>query len=245
MEIETGRIVGLEALVRWRHPTRGVVSPGQFIPIAEEAGLIVAIGTWVLEAACAQQAQWVAQGLVKGTVAVNVSAHQFRQPDFVDVVAATLTRARLPAAFLELEVTESVVMQGLGEVLRKLHTLHQMGIKLAIDDFGTGYSSLSYLKQFPIYRLKIDQSFVRGLPEDNEGGAIARAIISMGHSLGLNVLAEGIETAAQEDRLRSLSCDAGQGFLYARPLLPDECGEYLRAQCRRSIYQGANRCFRG
>lgn len=228
IDLGTNALLGLEALKRWRHATRGIIPPAQFIPIAEESGLIVKIGAWVLETACRQHASWTAQGLVSGVIAVNVSAHQFGQVDFVDVVAAALLHTGLDAKFLELEVTESVVMQGVDEVLRKLDKLHVLGVKLAIDDFGTGYSSLAYLKQFPIYRLKIDQSFTRGLPADHQSSSIVQAIISMGHSLGLNVLAEGIESAEQEEHLRSLWCDAGQGYLYAKPLPVEECTEYLR-----------------
>jgi len=228
VDLGSNALLGLEALLRWRHATRGLVPPAQFIPIAEDCGLIDQIGAWVLETACHQHAIWTAQGLVSGIISVNVSSHQFVQADFVDVVAAALSRTGLDAKFLELEVTESVVMQGVDEVLRKLESLHALGVKLAIDDFGTGYSSLAYLKQFPIYRLKIDQSFTRGLPADHQSSSIVQAVISMGHSLGLNVLAEGIETAEQEEHLRSLWCDAGQGYLYAKPLPVEECTEYLR-----------------
>jgi diguanylate cyclase (GGDEF)-like protein/PAS domain S-box-containing protein len=228
IDLSSGAIVGLEALVRWRHPKLGLVPPGQFIPIAEENGLIEPIGAWVLETACRQYAGWLAEGLTAGTIAVNVSARQFRQSNFVDSVSAALVRSGLLASYLELEVTEGVVMQGIDEVLDKLGSLDRLGVKLAIDDFGTGYSSLSYLKQFPIYRLKIDQSFICGLPNDHESSAIVKAVISLGHSLGLNVLGEGIETKAQEEYLRSLSCDAGQGFLYSKPIAADECTEYLR-----------------
>ncbi|MGK2950871.1 MAG: putative bifunctional diguanylate cyclase/phosphodiesterase, partial [Thiobacillus sp.] len=228
VDLGSGAVIGLEALVRWQHPTHGVVQPSQFISIAEDSGQIGAIGTWVLATACRQHAGWVAEGLITGTLAVNVSAHQFRQPDFVDTVSAVLSRSGLQAGFLELEVTESVVMHGIEEVLHKLNRLDLLGVKLAIDDFGTGYSSLSYLKQFPIYRLKIDQSFTRGLLDDRESAAITQAVISLGHSLGLNVLAEGVETQAQEDHLRSVGCDAGQGYLYAKPFPADECTEYLR-----------------
>jgi diguanylate cyclase (GGDEF)-like protein/PAS domain S-box-containing protein len=228
VDFGTGIVVGIEALVRWQHPTHGMMPPGKFIPIAEDSGQIGAIGAWVLETACRQHAGWVAEGLITGTLAVNVSAHQFRQPDFVDTVSAVLARSGLQAGFLELEVTESVVMHGVEDVLHKLNRLDLLGIKLAIDDFGTGYSSLSYLKQFPIYRLKIDQSFTRGLPDDRESAAITQAVISLGHSLGLNVLAEGVETHAQEEYLRSAGCDVGQGYLYAKPFPADECTEYLR-----------------
>lgn len=229
LDLNTGNVVGLEALVRWQHPSRGLISPGQFIPIAEICGLITPVGNWVLESACNQHVQWVSQGLIKGTIAVNISAHQFRQADFCDRVSDVLLRTGLKPDLLELEVTESVVMHGIDQVLHKLNILRGLGVTLAIDDFGTGYSSLSYLKQFPLHRLKIDQSFTWGLPADLESSAIAEAIIQMGHSLGLDVLAEGIETRAQVTNLQSLGCDAGQGFLYARPLSAEECGDYLLA----------------
>lgn len=232
--LNNGEVVGLEALVRWRHPSRGLISPTQFIPVAEECGLIIPVGSWVLESACAQHARWVAQGLIKGTIAVNISAHQFRQADFCERVGALLQRSGLAPGLLELEVTESVVMQGIDQVLHKLNTLRRLGVKLAIDDFGTGYSSLSYLKQFPLHRLKIDQSFTRGLG-DLENGAIAEAIIYMGHSLGLEVLAEGIETQAQENHLRALGCDAAQGFFYAKPLSAEDCQGYLANPRPRSL----------
>jgi len=226
--LKTGGIIGLEALVRWRHPSRGLISPAQFIPIAEESGLIIDIGTWVLKTACRQHALWVKHDLISGTIAVNVSAHQFRQPDFYNTVEETLAQSGLSPDYLELELTESVVMHGVDDVLRKLEELDQLGVKLAIDDFGTGYSSLSYLKQFPLFRLKIDQSFTRGLPDDKEGGAIAQAIIQMGHTLGLEVIAEGIETVEQEQYFRALSCDSGQGYLFAKPLEVGECSDFLK-----------------
>lgn len=228
VDLGTGAIVGLESLVRWyRSAAHGLVPPSTFIPIAEDNGMIVAIGTWVLETACAQYATWLNQGLVTGTIGVNVSMYQFRQPDFVEKVVAALSRSKLPAHHLEIEVTESMVMHDIDKVLYKLNELNKIGIKLTIDDFGTGYSSLSYLKQFPIDRLKIDQSFTRTLPEDTESGAIAQAIISMGHSLGLSVVAEGVETRAQEEYLRALWCDTAQGYLYAKPMTHDECVTYL------------------
>lgn len=228
LALSTGEILGLEALVRWQHPSRGLISPGQFIPIAEDCGLIVPIGNWVLESACRQHARWVSQGLTPGSMAVNISAHQFRQANFCDQLSEVLLRTGLQPDSLELEVTEGVVMQGINEVINKLNALRELGVTLAIDDFGTGYSSLNYLKQFPLHRLKIDQSFTRGLPGDQESGAIAKAIIQMGHSLGLDVLAEGIETSEQEKHFQTLGCDAGQGFLYAKPLSAEECEKYLR-----------------
>lgn len=228
LTLSTGGVIGLEALIRWRHPTRGLVLPDQFIPMAEECGLIVSIGKWVLETACRQHAYWVAQGVTKGSIAVNISAHQFRQGDFCEQVSDVLSRTGLPAHLLELEVTEGVVMQGIELVLHKLNKLRELGVTLAIDDFGTGYSSLNYLKQFPLHRLKIDQSFTHGLSSDQESGAITKAIIQMGLSLGLDVLAEGIETQEQQNYLKILGCHAGQGFLYAKPLSDSECEHYLR-----------------
>ncbi|MBS9405712.1 EAL domain-containing protein [Halomonas sp. TRM85114] len=230
--LSTGDVLGLEALVRWRHPSLGLISPGHFIPIAEDSSLIVPVGNWVLESACHQHAWWVSQGLTKGSLAVNISAHQFRQADFCNRISDALLRTGLSPDLLELEVTEGVVMQGIDQVLHKLNTLRELGVTLAIDDFGTGYSSLNYLKQFPLHRLKIDQSFTRGLRGDQESGAIAEAIIHMGHSMGLDVLAEGIETKEQEHHLRTLGCVAGQGFLYAKPLSAEECEEYLRGNVR-------------
>ncbi|MAP35008.1 MAG: hypothetical protein CME75_04290 [Halomonas sp.] len=229
LSLRAGDVLGLEALVRWQNPSRGLVSPGQFIPIAENCGLIVPIGNWVLETACYQHARWVAQGLTTGTIAVNISAHQFQQTNFCERVSDVLSRTGLQPSLLELEVTEGVVMQGVEQVLYKLNALRELGVHLAIDDFGTGYSSLNYLKQFPLHRLKIDQSFTQQLLNDQQSVAITKAIIQMGHSLGLDVLAEGIETHDQAVHLQSLGCDAGQGFLYAKPLSVVDCEEYLRA----------------
>jgi diguanylate cyclase (GGDEF)-like protein len=236
VDLESGTVVGAEALIRWQHPTLGLVPPADFIGIAEDSGQIVAIGAWVLATACRQQAAWLAEGLMAGIIAVNVSAHQFRQADFAETVTATLASSGLSAGHLELEVTESALMHGVEDTLRKLGQLDRLGVKLSIDDFGTGYSSLSYLKQFPVYRLKIDQSFTRGLPDDTESAAIAQAVISMGHSLGLNVLAEGVETPAQEERLRAMWCDAAQGYLYSKPVPADAYAAFLRA---RAVTSGA------
>lgn len=228
LALGNGDVLGLEALVRWQHPTRGLISPDQFIPIAEDCGLIIPIGNWVMESACTEYARWASQGLTKGSLAVNISSHQFRQADFCDRVSGVLSRTGLKPELLELEVTEGVVMQGIDQVLQKLTRLRELGVTLAIDDFGTGYSSLNYLKQFPLHRLKIDQSFIRGLPDDQESGAIAKAIIQMGHSLGLDVLAEGIETREEEQHIQTLGCDAGQGYLFAKPLSVEDCEGYLR-----------------
>jgi diguanylate cyclase (GGDEF)-like protein/PAS domain S-box-containing protein len=223
-----GRVIGVEALLRWQHPSRGLVPPGQFVPVAEETGLIIAIGNWVLEHACRQRVAWQREGIDAGVLAVNVSAPQFRQPDFVAVVTAALERTGLDPALLELEVTESVVMQGLDSVRAKLDSLKALGVKFAIDDFGTGYSSLSYLRQLPINRLKLDQSFVRGLPDDRGSAAISQAVVSMGRSLDLEVIAEGVETERQVDYLKSIGCSLVQGFLLARPLPVNDCARFLR-----------------
>ena len=233
IDLASGNVVGLEALIRWRHPERGLVSPAQFIPIAEDCGLIMPIGAWAMETACRDHARWVSEGLVDGTMAVNVSALQFRQADFVDSVWRALDHSGLAPEKLEIEVTESVVMRGVEEVRQKLDAIDALGVKLAIDDFGTGYSSLSYLKQFPIYRLKVDQSFTRGLPDDRESAAIVQAIIGLARSLGLDVLAEGIETEAQAALLRTLFCDSGQGYLYARPMSADDCSSWLQTRAAR------------
>jgi EAL domain-containing protein (putative c-di-GMP-specific phosphodiesterase class I) len=224
----SGAITGMEALVRWRHATTGVIPPGRFIPVAEESGLIVPIGAWVLEAACRQQAQWVRDGIAHGRMAVNVSAVQLRQPAFFDTVVRALERAGLDPAQLEMELTESVVVHGTDGIFEKLEILDKLGVTLAIDDFGTGQSNLSYLKLFPIRRVKIDRSFIRGLPEDTKNGALTQAIIGMGHALGMNVIAEGIETREQAEYLQSMWCDEAQGFLYSQPLLAADCADLLR-----------------
>ncbi len=234
IDLTSDAVVGLEALLRWNHPERGMVPPSLFIPIAEDCGLITVIGGWAMEAACRQHLVWVNEGLIGGSVAVNVSALQFRQPDFVETVAGVLDRTGLPAGLLELEVTESVVMRGIDDVRAKLTSLDALGVRVAIDDFGTGYSSLSYLKQFPINRLKIDQSFTRGLPDDRESLAIVQAVIGLSRSLGLDVLAEGIETTEQAASLRSLMCDGGQGYLYARPMAAADCADWLKQHAARS-----------
>jgi EAL domain-containing protein (putative c-di-GMP-specific phosphodiesterase class I) len=228
----TGLTSGVEALARWRHPVLGLVPPGLFIPVAEESGLVVSIGNWVLERACEQQAQWVREGIAHGRMAVNVSAVQFRRPSFLGTVIQTLERTGLDPRYLELELTENVVLRGVDGVHEKLTALNKLGVIFAIDDFGTGQSNLSYLRQFPIHHLKIDQSFVKGIPADKENGAIAQAIISMGHSLGLTVVAEGVETRAQAEYLQSMWCDEAQGFYYSRPLLPADCVAFLRCEPR-------------
>jgi diguanylate cyclase (GGDEF)-like protein/PAS domain S-box-containing protein len=221
IELATSRIIGLEVLMRWRHPARGLVSPARFIPVAEDSGIILALGEWALRESCRQARLWRDQGLLDVCISVNVSAVQLRQTDFAHIVAQALADSGLPPANLELELTESVVMQGVEPALEKLRELDMLGVKVAIDDFGTGYSSLSYLRQFTVDRLKIDQSFVRDLPGNMDAEAIAAAIVAMGLSLGLRIIAEGVETEAQAAFLQSVLCREGQGYLYARPMTAD------------------------
>lgn len=215
-------IIGAEALVRWQHPEHGLIPPSSFIPIAEESGLIQEIGSWVMEHACAQFNQWVTAKLFNCTIAINVSSYQFQQANFSEIVELALQKSGLPPQNLELEVTESVVMQGHETVIKKLQQLNKLGVKLAIDDFGTGYSSLSYLQKFPINRLKIDQSFVKGLPGDSGSSSIVKAIIELGHALNMEVLAEGIETIKQDEFLQAADCESGQGYLFSMPLTVEE-----------------------
>ncbi|HTJ54166.1 MAG TPA: EAL domain-containing protein [Nitrosospira sp.] len=221
IELATGRIIGAEVLMRWRQPQQGLISPLRFIPVAEDSGLILTMGEWALRESCRQARLWHDRGLLE-CISVNVSAVQFRQTDFVHVVERVLKDSGLSPEKLELELTESVVMQGAEPAREKLRRLDALGVKVAIDDFGTGYSSLSYLRQFTVDRLKIDQSFVRDLPGNNDAEAIAAAIVAMGLSLGLRIIAEGVETEAQAEFLQRISCKEGQGYLYARPMGIDE-----------------------
>ncbi|OON63661.1 GGDEF domain-containing protein [Massilia sp. KIM] len=216
-EIGSGRIVGAEALVRWVHPQRGLVPPGEFIPLAESTGLIVQVGEWVLEQACAQAAVWQRAGLPPFRLAVNVSAREFTQ-SLPARVADTLARYALDPSWLELEITESTLMHDFERVTGIMDRLTALGVALSLDDFGTGYSSLSYLKRFPIHTLKIDRSFTTGIPGDQSDCAIAGTIISMARQLGLRVIAEGVETVDQLDFLRDSGCDEVQGYLYSKPL---------------------------
>lgn len=218
MDLATGRIFAVEALIRWRHPERGLMPPGDFIPLAEETGLIGPIGDWTLHAACRQNKAWQASGLPPVVVSVNVSARQFQEKDWVERVAAALEQSGLEARYLELELTESMIMQDVQQAVETMHRLAQLGVQLAIDDFGTGYSSLSSLKRFPVGRLKIDRSFVQDLPSNGDDAAIARAIISLARTLQLRVIAEGVETREQIDFLREAGCDEIQGFYLSRPI---------------------------
>ena len=228
VDLRTGEIVGMEALVRWLHPERGLVSPAIFIPVAEDSGLIVSLGEWVLRTACTQNKAWQLAGLKPISVAVNLSALQFRQPDLVERVADILRETELDPTCLELELTESLVMQDVEKTIATLSRLKAMGIKLSIDDFGTGYSSLSYLKRFPIDTLKIDQSFVRDITTDPDDAAIAKSIISMAHDMQLRVIAEGVETEAQKSFLSLRRCDEMQGYFFSRPVPAVEFEKLLR-----------------
>jgi len=215
---KTSRICGVEALVRWRHPARGLVSPLDFIPLAEDTGLIEPIGAWVLDEACRQLAAWRALGIGELSMAVNLSAHQLRSPDLINLVGLTLCRHALRENDIELEITESVAMTNPERAIDQLHALRTLGVKLAIDDFGTGYSSLAYLKNLPIQTIKLDRSFVRDIETDANDAAISAATISLAHTLGLEVVAEGVETEAQRDFLTvKHCCDILQGYLFGKP----------------------------
>lgn len=217
VDVRSGRVVGAEALLRWHDPVLGDVPPSRFIPVAEESGFIVALGDWVLSRAVEQAALWLQRGL-RMPVAINVSALQFQQPHFVERVAEVLSAAGLPPPLLELELTESILVRDADEALQRLQALARIGVRLAIDDFGTGYSSLAYLKRFPIGHLKIDRSFIQGLPEDENDAAIVVAILQMAHALGMKVIAEGVESDRQRRFLRDSGCDEYQGFLHAPAL---------------------------
>lgn len=228
VDINTGRIIGVEALVRWRHPDRGMISPAEFIPLAEETGLIVPIGKWVLHTALAQNKAWQEDGLAPIKMSVNFSSVQFRQKDSVEIVANALRETGLKPGYMGLEITESVIMKGADAVIKKFHELKEMGIHICMDDFGTGYSSLSYLKRFPIDILKIDQSFARNVTTDTNDASIVMATIAMAHGLGITTVAEGVETKEQLEFFRSHKCEVVQGYLFSKPLPTEEITKLLR-----------------
>ncbi|CDI04268.1 putative Diguanylate cyclase [Candidatus Competibacter denitrificans Run_A_D11] len=230
IDLATYRVTGMEALIRWRHPDKGLISPIKFIPIAEEAGLISAIGEWTLRTACAQARRWQDAGLPAVPIAVNLSAPQWLQPDLEKQVITALESQSLAPHLLELELTESLLMRDTDKMIQTMHRLRARGVRFAVDDFGIGYSSLSYLKQFPVDHLKIDQSFVRDIPADPDDAAIATAIIQLGKSLRLTVIAEGVETSAQLNFLREHGCDIAQGYYFSSPLPADGCAEFLARQ---------------
>jgi diguanylate cyclase (GGDEF)-like protein/PAS domain S-box-containing protein len=228
-ELGSGRLCGIEALLRWNHPELGQVAPNRFIPVAEETGQIVPIGEWVLREACRQAADWVQRGLIDCPMAVNISGLQFVRPQFEQTVKAALTASGLEPARLELELTESVMMDQSGRAMEVLHRLRALGVRMSIDDFGTGFSSLSYLKRMPVDKIKIDRAFVTDITTNAEDASITLSIIAMAHHLGLKVIAEGVETEAQLNYLRRHLCDEGQGYLFSRPLEPAAFETYLCA----------------
>lgn len=220
--IDTQKITGVEALIRWEHPELGLISPAEFIPLAEDTGLIIPIGEWVLREACEQNRKWQAQGFEPFRVAVNLSARQFQQPDISRVVVRALEAARISPQHLELELTESSIMNNVDFAVKVLTDLKQMGVEITVDDFGTGFSSLSYLKRLPIGALKIDQSFVRDSTTDPDDAALVMAVVTLGHNMRLKVIAEGVETEEQLRFLNLLRCDEVQGYLFSRPVPADD-----------------------
>jgi diguanylate cyclase (GGDEF)-like protein len=229
VSLRTGEITGAEALVRWRHPQHGLVSPAKFIPLAEDTGLIVPLGDWVLKQACAQAQAWRESGAPPVQIAINVSVHQFMEDDLVQKVVAALADSGLQAGGLKLEITESLLMQDVEQSIATMHALTGLGVQLAIDDFGTGYSSLSYLKRFPISELKIDQAFVRDLNDNAEDAAIIHTIISLARNLNLKVVAEGVETIEQAASLHEAGCNEMQGYYFSRPIQAGALGDLLLA----------------
>jgi len=224
IDLSSGRVNAMEALVRWRHPERGLVRPDDFIPLAEETGLIAKIGAWVLHRACEDAADWPADV----HVAVNVSAIQFHHPGLIAAVSGALAASALPAERLELEITETAFLADADATLAILHELRAKGLRFAMDDFGTGYSSLSYLRSFPFDKIKIDRSFVRDIETSADCKAIVRAVIGLGSNLSITTTAEGVETAAQLTQLRADGCDQAQGYLFSRPVPADEVPDLLR-----------------
>lgn len=228
MDFKTDEITGVEALLRWNSKYLGVVTPAQFIPIAEETGLIVPIGRWVLKTACAQNVAWQKQGLPPVSMAVNLSLRQLTDESFLQDIREVLQETGMAPNYLELEITESMVMHNPERLIPILTKIKAMEIRLAIDDFGTGYSSLAQLRNFPIDSIKVDRSFIRNLPQDMDNKAITEAIITMGRSLNLTVVAEGVETKEQESFLRQKVCDEMQGFYFSKPIEPDQFAVLLR-----------------
>jgi diguanylate cyclase (GGDEF)-like protein len=227
IELVSGKVIGAEALIRWQHPQRGLLSPAHFIPVAEERSLIVAIGEWVLHEACRQICEWQQAGMAHIPIAINLSAKHFNQKTLLHDVVKTLSEFGIPAHCLELELTETSVMQDADATIATMERLKEVGVLLALDDFGTGYSSLSQLKGLPLDSLKVDQSFVRGLPDDRDDLAICTAVIAMGQALGMHVIAEGVETPEQLAVLRSLGCDQVQGYLFAKPMPADDLFKFV------------------
>jgi diguanylate cyclase (GGDEF)-like protein len=228
LNLKTGLVIGVEALLRWHHPQRGLVSPAMFIPLLEECGLMPAVGAWVLHTACMRAKSWQDQGLTPLRMAVNLSAQQFRQTDLIETVKSALDRAGLEAEYLELELTESLILENVEQTIQIMHELKSLGVSLSLDDFGTGYSSLSYLRRYPIDRIKIDQSFVRDMTEHASSAALVRSILAMACNLGLKTIAEGVETAGQFGYLRKQLCQEMQGYLFSRPVPESDLTQLLR-----------------
>jgi EAL domain-containing protein (putative c-di-GMP-specific phosphodiesterase class I) len=237
VNLDTARCTGVEALIRWQHPQHGMVSPGDFIPLAEETGLIIPIGEWVLRTACVQAKAWQNLVVEPIRIGVNISARQFHQTDLVRTVDSALRDSGLPPQLLELELTESIIMGDVEGAIVTMNKLMKMGVKLAIDDFGSGYSSLSYLKRFPITRLKIDRSFIRDAHRQPKDNAITVSIITLAHNLGIEVIAEGIELIEQLAYLQQLGCDEGQGFFLGRPQPAANLPAIFEALCAEPVHQ--------
>jgi len=229
VDVATGAVVGLEALLRWQSEETVVVPPLTFLPLLEETGLIVSVGEWVIREACRQNKEWQDAGLPPMVVSTNISTRQFYQRNLPEVVGRILRETGLAARHLKIELTESIIMQDVGEAVKQLNLLKEMGIALSIDDFGTGYSSLSYLKRFPVDELKIDRTFVMGLAAGGNDATLVSTIISMAHSMNLSVVAEGVETAQQLGFLKERNCQEVQGFFFSKPLPPQLLETYLRS----------------
>jgi diguanylate cyclase (GGDEF)-like protein len=234
VDARSQRASGFEALLRWNDAKRGMVGPGEFVGLLEDTGLIIEVGNWVLRSACAQQKKWLEQGFGAFKMAVNVSARQFRQRDFVGSVALALQETGMDPHFLQLEITESLLIDNMTAAAAKLRALHTLGVRFSIDDFGTGYSSLNYLKRFPLYALKVDRTFMENIAEGKDDDAIVNAIISLGHSLRMKVVAEGVETEAQLKFLRENGCDSLQGYFFATPMRAGDVESWLKERADRS-----------
>ena len=230
VDLRTGAIVGVEALLRWQHPDRGFIPPAQFVPIAEDSGLILPIGRWVLREACRQSRAWLDAGLPPMPMAVNISAIEFRSQDFIDSIRTVLQETKLEPQCLELELTESVLMKYAESTVSMLKALKSIGVQLAVDDFGTGYSSLSYLSQFPVDSLKVDQSFVQEISSKANDAVIVSAVISMGNSLKKRVIAEGVETREQLEFLTTAGCEEAQGYYFSAPMVAEQFAALLEAR---------------
>ncbi|RLA18296.1 MAG: hypothetical protein DRQ62_13855, partial [Gammaproteobacteria bacterium] len=231
IEIHSQKIIGAEALLRWNHPEKGPISPVEFIPIAEKTGLIIEIGEWVLHVACMQAKEWIEKYSKDFRIAVNLSARQLERRSLATEIVEKLTSIGLGMQSLELEITESMIMQDLDRMNLNFKTFSDAGITLSLDDFGTGYSSLSYLKQLPIGHLKIDKSFIKEISDNIDDQTITAAIISMGHNLGINVIAEGVENELQYLKLKELNCDEIQGYYFGRPICSEEFTQVLKQNC--------------